>query len=80
MDDILKDLEKLGSSLEEAKSNLSREEGRLEEMYKSLKEEFDVKDYNEAKIKIVTLTSELEEIENEIQKDYSELKANYDWE
>jgi hypothetical protein len=79
MDEILKDLEKLGSSLEEAKSNLSREEGRLEEMYKSLKSEFEVENLKEAKLEVNSLTSELEEIENEIQKDYSELKSNYDW-
>ena len=80
MDEILKDLSKLGEALEVAKSKRDMNQGRLEEMYKSLKGEFNASSLKEAEEQVTSLEMELAEIECEIEEGYQNLKEGYDWE
>ena len=80
MDDILEDLNKLGKSLEEAKKKLSMEEGRLDEMYKSLNSEFNVEGLKQAESKVQEMEKELASLECDIEEGYQDLKEKYDWE
>jgi len=80
MDEILSELEKLGTQIETAKSEKSKEEGRLEEMNKTLKAEFEVDSLPEADKLMTKMEKELKVLDEEIEKDYTELRSNYHWE
>lgn len=80
MSDILKELEELGEDIETAKREKAKEEGRLDEMKRSLKSEFKVDSLTDAEEELTRMENDLNDLDQEIQEDYSKLKANYDWE
>ena len=80
MSEILKELEELGDQIETAKSEKAKEEGRLDEMNKTLKSEFEVDSLGKADTLLTKMDKELKDLDEEIQKDYTELRTNYDWE
>ena len=79
MSEILKELEELGEQIETAKSEKAKEEGRLDEMNKTLKSEFEVDSLGKANTLSTKMEGELKELDEEIQTDYTELKTNYTW-
>ena len=80
MSEILKELEELGDQIETAKSEKAKEEGRLDEMSKTLKTEFEVDSLGKAGNLLTKWEKELKDLDEEIQTDYTELKTNYTWE
>jgi hypothetical protein len=80
MDEIVRELENLGEHIETAKSEKAREEGRLQEMFRSLESEFKVKTLDKADMLLKDKEEELKDLDKEIQSDYKELRENYEWE
>ena len=80
MGEILSELEELGTQIETAKSEKAKEEGRLEEMNKTLNTEFEVDSLTKADKLLTTMEKELKAFDEEIEKDYTKLRSNYHWE
>lgn len=78
MNEILKDLEKLGKEIDEAKKNVAQYEGQKFQLMKQL-EELGFKTIEEAQKNILLLSKEEEKLTKEIESDYKELKEQYQW-
>ncbi len=66
--------------IEEAKKNLNREEGKIIEIKKRLKNEFDCSTVNEAEEKINLLEEKLKEKEEKLKEITTKLDNDYNWE
>lgn len=77
--EIINELTRLKKAIEEAKSDKSKIEGRLEELLKSLKEQFGFNSIEEAQEGIEKLQEELTELEKEIQDKFAAIKKEFQW-
>ena len=79
MKEIQSELGRLKTGIDEAKGNVSKLEGREEELLKQLKTEFGLASVEAAEKEMVTLKKQSETKEIEIQKQFAELKETYEW-
>lgn len=79
MDNIVKELEKLKSSIDDAKTQIAILSGRKEEALKRLKEEHKLRDLSAAEKWLEKTKVELEKQEDLILKSFKKLQENYEW-
>jgi uncharacterized membrane-anchored protein YhcB (DUF1043 family) len=77
--DVQTELQRLKENIDNAKSNLSKLEGREEELLNQLKKDFGVTSVAEADKKIKEMQKEYDKIEKHIEDEYKKLKDQYDW-
>ncbi len=78
MDQITQELTNLSNEFEEAKTVLAKLEGQQEELIKRLNE-LDIKNLEQAKKAIIKMDTEINDLEEEINKDFDQLKKEYSW-
>lgn len=67
-------------TIDKAKEDVSRLEGRKEQLYETLKNDHGCETIKEAEKKLDKMNKELDKKETSLQQGVSELEANYDWE
>ena len=70
----------LKKKIEQAKQEKSKEEGRLESLMERLKKEHGVDNLLQATKKVESLDGEIKTLEEDFEKEYQNLKGNYEWE
>lgn len=79
MKDILKDLAQLKKGIDEAKTNISKLDGREQETVKQLQSAEKLSTLEEAKSLYADLEKQEQTLIAEIKGKYKELKEQYDW-
>lgn len=79
MDQIVKSLERLDTSINNAEKEFSSLSGQLKMLEERLEKEYGVKTLAEAEKLVSKLEKGIIESEAEIQQAFTELKENYDW-
>lgn len=79
MQEIIKELTNLKDQIELTKKNVSVLEGRKQETLNQLQKEFGLKTIEEAEKKSTSLEKELNTISKEIEKEFAQLKEDYEW-
>ncbi len=79
MEEIIKALEKLDSSIKAAEKEFSSLGGQLKLLQERLEKEYGVKTLDEAEKLVSKLEKGVQEGEAEIQQAFTELKNTYDW-
>ncbi len=79
MNDMTEDLGKLGSEIEEAKSEESEFGGRIKEQKKRLNDEFSCKTLDGAKKEISDINRKEEKLDKMIDEKYKKLKEDFEW-
>jgi archaellum component FlaC len=79
MEEIVKSLERLDSSIKNAEKEFSSLGGQLKMLQERLEKEYGVKTLDEAEKLISKLEKGVSEGEAEIEQAFTELKNNYDW-
>lgn len=74
-----KDLLDLKEQIEDAKSEVSKLEGRKEHLEQQLEEDWDCSSLDEAKAKLKELKAEAESIGQKIEKGITELEEKYEF-
>jgi len=78
--EIINELIKLEKEIDKAKEDKARLEGRLSELLKTLKEQFNYNNIEEAEGGLIKLTEKLTELEKELEDKFNALKKEYQWE
>lgn len=78
MDNIIANLEKLQSQINESKMKKAQLEGRKEEQLKRLGE-LGIKTIKEAKSKLNEMQNELDKLNKSIEEKYHKLEELYEW-
>jgi len=76
---IQKDLTSVMTEISSAKSNLSKLEGQEFEILRQMKDKLDLNSVEAANKEVARIEKLLVKKSEEIETDYKELKANYDW-
>jgi hypothetical protein len=76
---IINELESLKETIEQTKEDAAKIEGRLQVTLERLKTEFELSSIEEAEEKIVSLKEELAILDRKIEKEFLELKQEYEW-
>lgn len=76
---IQKELSTLSDTIEENKRELAQNEGREQELLKSLKSLLSVKTFEEAEEELAQLKIKERNLENQMIKDITKLKEEYGW-
>lgn len=79
MAELIEQLDKLGKEIKAAEEENSKEGGKVTAYLDTLKNECDLNSEEEAKKEVETLTTELEDIDKQINEKFSNLEANYRW-
>ena len=79
MNEMTEDLGKLGSGIEEAKSEESEFGGRIKEQNKRLNDEFSCKTLDVAKKEISDSIKKEEKLDKTIEGKYKKLKEDFEW-
>ena len=77
--EIRDNLNQLASTIEEAKSSKSRLEGKLEELFNTLKKTYKVKTLEEAEDKIIKLSHQIDDHQEKIKKHWAYFQEFYEW-
>lgn len=76
--EIIKDMDRLASSVEEAKRNVASLQGQESQLLQDLNS-LGLKSLADAEKEITKLINQQNNIDTEIESKYQELKANYIW-
>jgi len=76
---VIGELERLKNTIDQTKEDLAKSEGRLQSVMERLATEFDLHSLEEVEKKLVGLKSEIDDLDKKIEKEYVELKKEYDW-
>jgi len=79
VNNIINELESLKEAIDQTKEDTAKIEGRLQSIMERLKTEFEIASLEEAEEKIVSLKEELSVLDRKIEKDFLELKKEYEW-
>lgn len=79
MKEIQSELARLKKGIDEAKGNVSKLEGREEELLRQLKTEYNLDSIDEAKKEVEKMKKQIAKKEEEIRKQFDKLKGEYDW-
>lgn len=79
MDNIIKELEKMKKKIEEVKRNEATEDGKLQESFKRLKEQFGFTTDAEAIEALTRMKSKEKILKTKAEKQLKELQENYEW-
>lgn len=70
---------KMKEKIDKAKTDIERMEGRKEQLYKTLKKDFDCKILKEAEKKLVEMNKELDKKETILADGITGLEEKYEW-
>jgi chromosome segregation ATPase len=79
MEKIKKELSNLSEQIDVAKKEIAKLEGREQEALKTLHKEFKIKTVEDGEDLLKEMDQEVEELEEDIKKDFKILKEKYDW-
>ena len=77
--EIRDNLNQLASTIEEAKSSKSRLEGKLEELFSTLKKTYKVDTLEQAETKITKLSEQIDEHQEKIKRLWAYFQEFYEW-
>jgi uncharacterized membrane-anchored protein YhcB (DUF1043 family) len=80
MNDILAELKKMKDDVDISKNEVSKAEGRKEELFNRLQKEYGMKSLEVAEKQIEELVKTSSDLEKEIRSEHSILKNDYKWE
>lgn len=77
--DTGKQLISMKEKIDEAKGNVARMEGRKEQLYETLKKDFECKTLKEAEKKLISMNKELDKKEAALKNGITALENEYEW-
>ena len=73
------ELKKLKEEIESAKAERSKAEGRVEQLFNTLKKEYGLKSLEEAAKHLRKLKSEIEGLQKKFDSKFTKLRKDYEW-